>query len=105
MKLEHIVWLDHHESDNAWETPGAEPEAAKYASPGYVIFENDEIVEITLASPLNDVGGANLHSRPLRILKCAIVSRTEITLPTQSCEASSPPGYIVWLKTNYGGTT
>jgi len=77
-KLVTVVWADHHDSDNAWDTPGQEPGTALFESRGWLIFENDEIVELSNTRPRNNVGGLDLWGRPLRIAKVGIVSRSDM---------------------------
>lgn len=72
-----VVWADHHESDAAWDTAGAEPASALFESRGWLIYEDDNILELSNSKPLNDAGGKDLWGRPLRLIKSAIVSRSD----------------------------
>lgn len=72
-----VKWKDHHESDGGWDKPGAEPEAALFESRGWLIFENEEIVELSNTRPLNDSSAPDLWGRPLRVLKVAIYYRSD----------------------------
>lgn len=78
-KPKHVVvrWKDHHESDGAWDTPGAEPGFALFESRGWLIFENEDIVELSNTKPLNNVAGEDLWGRPLRIGKALIYYRSD----------------------------
>jgi len=73
-----VRWDDHHESDRAWADAGEDPHPAKFESRGYVLYEDDVIVEITNTIPLNDTAGKETFGRPLRILKCAIFFRSDV---------------------------
>jgi hypothetical protein len=74
-----VRWLDHHESDNAWDTAGAESVPAEFESRGWLIDENDTVLELSNTKPLNAIGagGATLWGRPLRLLKAAITFRSD----------------------------
>lgn len=72
-----VVWEDHHESDAAWAGAGEEPCAALFESRGWLIYEDDKIIELSNSKPLNSAGGADLWGRPLRLVKSALVSRSD----------------------------
>jgi hypothetical protein len=72
-----VKWNDHHESDAAWAAAGEEPHPAKFESRGYLIYEDETILEITNTIPLDDTAGANLYGRPLRLLKGAVYYRSD----------------------------
>lgn len=72
-----VKWNDHHESDDAWAPAGEEPQPAQFESRGYLIYEDETILEITNTIPLNEVGGVDLYGRPLRLLKSAVYFRSD----------------------------
>jgi hypothetical protein len=72
-----VRWSDHHESDNPWDAAGSEPGAALFESRGWLIFENDLLIELSNTKPLNSLGGGDLWGRPLRLLKAAISYRSD----------------------------
>lgn len=43
-----------------------------------MIYEDDKIIELSNSRPLNSAGGADLYGRPLRLVKTAIVFRSDV---------------------------
>ena len=77
LKFITVRWNDHHESDAAWAEAGEEPQPAKFESRGYLIYEDEIILEITNTIPLDSVAGAALYGRPLRLVKTSVYFRSD----------------------------
>jgi len=72
-----VVWMDHHESEDTWAKPTPEDklEPATVESIGWLLGENDIMLEMT--SHLSRDQDDNTQGRPMRIVKAAILYRSD----------------------------
>lgn len=77
-KLVTVRFIDHHRSSDTWAQPTKPEElrGAKVEVRGWIISENDEIVEISNLRPLDDDDGE--WGVPFRVVKSTIFFRSDL---------------------------
>jgi hypothetical protein len=73
-----VIFLDHHTSSETWAEP-TKPEdlkGARVEARGWIISENEEMLELSAQRPLDDDDAE--WGRPFRIVKSAILFRSDV---------------------------
>jgi hypothetical protein len=73
-----VRFLDHHTSSETWAVPTKPEElsGAKVEARGWIISENDTVLELSAQKPLDEDDGE--WGRPFRIIKSTIYFRSDV---------------------------